>query len=163
MINKHRQKGAETVEFAMVALVFFALLFAVLEFGRALFVWNALTEATRRGARMAAICPYSSAVPAKVAIFDAVSGSLGSSSIVAGLKPSMVNVRYLNQAGSVEANQSLVRFVEVGITGYSYQFIVPLWGSTVTMPPFTTTLAAESLGAVPTYPGETVKTPACNY
>ncbi|MGZ5051781.1 MAG: TadE/TadG family type IV pilus assembly protein [Methylobacter sp.] len=163
MINKHKQKGAETVEFAMIALVFFALLFAVLEFSRALFVWNALTEATRRGARMAVICPYSSAVPAKVAIFDAVSGSLGSSPIVAGLTPAMVSVRYLNQAGTDEVNQSLVRFVEVGITGYSYQFIIPLWGSTVTMPPFTTTLATESLGAVPTYPGEAVKAPACNF
>lgn len=163
MINRHKQKGAETVEFAMIALLFFAVLFAVIEFSRALFVWNALTEATRRGARMAAICPYQSTVPAQVAIFDVVSGSLGTSPVIGGLTPAMVNVRYLNQAGAAETNQTLIRFVEVSITGYSYRFIIPLWGRTVTVPPFTTTLSSESLGAVPTYPGAPVMAPACNF
>ena len=109
MINKHKQKGAETVEFAMIALLFFAVLFAIIEFSRALFVWNALTEATRRGARMAVICPYESEIPAQVAIFDVIAGSLGTSPIIAGLTPDMVSVRYLNQDDVVidEANQTL--------------------------------------------------------
>ncbi len=163
MINKYKQKGAETVEFAMIALLFFAVLFAIIEFGRALFVWNALTEATRRGSRMAVICPYQSPIPAKVAIFDVIAGSLGSSPIIGGLTPAMVNVRYLNQAGVVEADQSLIKHVEVSIIGYSHQFIIPLWGISVTAPAFTTTLPTESLGAIPTYPGDPVKAPDCNF
>jgi len=163
MINRHKQKGAETVEFAMIALLFFAVLFAVIEFSRALFVWNALTEATRRGARMAVICPYQSPVPAKVAIFDVIAGSLGTSPIIGGLTPAMVTVRYLNQAGAVETDQTLIRFAEVSITGYTHRFIIPLWGSLVTAPAFTTTLPTESLGAVPTYPGDPVIAPTCNF
>lgn len=163
MINKHKQKGAETVEFAMIALLFFGVLFAIVEFGRALFVWNALTEATRRGAKMAVVCPYQSPIPKKVAIFDVIAGSLGTSPIISGLTLAMVNVRYLNQAGADEADQTRIKHVQVSITGYSHRFIIPLWGSTVTAPTFTTTVPTESLGAVPTYPGEAVKAPACNF
>lgn len=163
MINKHKQKGAETVEFAVIALLFFAVIMTVIEFSRALFVWNALTEATRRGARMAVICPYQSPIPKQVAIFDIIAGSLGTSPIVGGLTPAMVSVRYLNQAGAVEANQSLIRFAEVKISGYTHRLIIPLWGRAVTVPTFTTTLPTESLGAVPTYPGDPLIAPRCNF
>ncbi|MGZ3994930.1 MAG: TadE/TadG family type IV pilus assembly protein [Mucilaginibacter sp.] len=163
MINKHKQKGAETVEFAMIALLFFGVLFAIIEFSRALFVWNALSEATRRGARMAVICPYQSSIPKQVAIFDVIDGSLGSSPIVIGLTPDMVSVRYLNQAGVVEANQSLIRFAEVKITGYTHTLMIPLWGSTISAPEFKATLPTESLGAVPTYPGDPVRAPDCSF
>ncbi|MDD1614000.1 MAG: pilus assembly protein [Methylococcaceae bacterium] len=166
MINKHQQKGAETVEFAMIALLFFAVLFAVIEFSRALFVWNALAEATRRGARMAVICPYQSPIPAKVAIFDVIAGSLGTSPIIDGLTPDNVTVSYLNQAGGVEADQTLIKFVQVSITGYQHQFMIPLF-SVVQPDPmdhaFKTTLPSESLGAVPTLPGEDTIDPACNF
>ncbi|MEI6068791.1 MAG: TadE family protein [Methylococcaceae bacterium] len=170
MINKPKQKGAETVEFAMIALLFFAVLFAIIEFGRALFVWNALAEATRRGARMAVVCPYDieSPIPKQVAIFGDYASSLTTSPIIVGLTPAMVNVRYLNQDGAVETNPMRIEFVEVGIIDYPYQFIIPLWGSSITVgslasPAFTTTLPAESLGAVPTIPGAALIAPACNF
>ncbi|MFU8787785.1 MAG: TadE/TadG family type IV pilus assembly protein [Methylobacter sp.] len=163
MINKHKQKGAETVEFVMIALLFFAILFAIIEFSRALFVWNALTEATRRGARMAVICPYQSSVPKQVAIYDVISGSLGSSPIISGLTPDMVTVRYLNQAGNNETNSTLIKFAEVTIVGYMHQLMIPLWGRSISAPEFTTILPTESLGAVPTYPGDPISASRCNF
>jgi len=159
MINKHKQKGAETVEFAMIALLLFAVLFAIIEFSRALFVWNALTEATRRGARMAVICPIGSGIPKQVAIFDVIAGSLGTSPIIAGLTPAMVNVSYSDASADPA-------FVQVSITGYQHQFIIPLPGFVQPDPmdhAFTTTLPTESLGAVPTYPGEVTRDPACSF
>ncbi len=58
MSIKHRnQAGAAMVEFAIVAWVFFLLLFGVIEFARLLFTFNTLTEVARRGARVAAVCP----------------------------------------------------------------------------------------------------------
>jgi Flp pilus assembly protein TadG len=170
MINNHKQKGAETVEFAMIALLLFAMLFAIIEFSRALFVWNALTEATRRGARMAVVCPYQSTIPAKVAIFDVINGSLGTSPIIGGLTTGMVKVRYLNAAGGNETNQTLIKFTEVSIdvsptTGYKHTLLIPLWGGSLTFSPatvaFTTTLPTESLGAVPTYPPILSPPPNC--
>ncbi|MDD5322800.1 MAG: TadE/TadG family type IV pilus assembly protein [Methylococcales bacterium] len=164
MINKHKQKGAETVEFAMIAVLFFAFLFAIIEFSRALFAWNALTEATRRGARMAVICPYESDIPAKVAIFDVIAGSLGTSPIIAGLTPDMVNVSYYLADGvTPTADQTLIKFVEVKITDFTHTLFIPLWGGTITAPEFKTTLPSESLGAVPTYPGEDPIDPDCSF
>ena len=68
-MNANRQKGTTTVEFAVVAALLLTLLFGVIEVGRAMFVWNTLNEATRRGARVAAVCPVDHASVARVTIF----------------------------------------------------------------------------------------------
>ncbi len=107
MINKHKQKGAETVEFAMIALLFFAVLFAIIEFSRALFVWNALTEATREARGWRLFVPIKALFQSKLPFLMIIAGSLGTSPIIGGLTPAMVSVRYLNLAGTVETDQTL--------------------------------------------------------
>jgi hypothetical protein len=37
----------------------------------------------------------------------------------------------------------------VSITDYQFQFVIPIIGTTITMPNYTTTLTAESAGYVP--------------
>jgi len=51
-----RQSGSTAVEFALVLLLFLTFLLAVTDFGRMLYTWNAAAEATRAGARYAAVC-----------------------------------------------------------------------------------------------------------
>jgi hypothetical protein len=46
-----RQRGASIVEFAFIALMFFTLLFGIVEFGRLFFNINSVQEITRRAAR----------------------------------------------------------------------------------------------------------------
>ncbi len=53
--HSKNERGATLLEFAIGATVFLSVLFAVLEFGRALWVHNALTDAARRGARYAVL------------------------------------------------------------------------------------------------------------
>ena len=43
---------------------------------------------------------------------------------------------------------SLVKYVQVGVTGYNIPLIIPGLNITITSPPFTVTLPAESLGLV---------------
>lgn len=51
------QRGGAAVEFALVSLfILFPLLFATVELGRVVFFWNAATEVTRLGARLAVVC-----------------------------------------------------------------------------------------------------------
>ena len=50
---KSNERGSTLVEFAIGATVFLTAMFAVLEFGRALWTHNALADAARRGARYA--------------------------------------------------------------------------------------------------------------
>ena len=52
---KSNEQGATLVEFSIAALVFLTVMFGVIEFGRALWVHNALADAARRGARYAAV------------------------------------------------------------------------------------------------------------
>ena len=79
-----RQKGIALVEFAIVGALAILMIFAVLEIARAIFVANALTEATRRGARMAAVCPLNDPAIAQVATFNAP-GAGDTSPIIKGL------------------------------------------------------------------------------
>ncbi|RJR33847.1 MAG: pilus assembly protein [Deltaproteobacteria bacterium] len=46
-----KQRGASTVEFALIAPLFIALLFAIVEFGMILYTKGMLTHAAREGAR----------------------------------------------------------------------------------------------------------------
>ena len=45
---KNNERGSTLVEFAIGVTVFVTVMFAVLEFGRALWVHNALSDAARR-------------------------------------------------------------------------------------------------------------------
>jgi Flp pilus assembly protein TadG len=49
------RRGITSVEFAVVAVLFFTAVLAVIDFGRLLWQWNLATQATRIGARAAAV------------------------------------------------------------------------------------------------------------
>ncbi len=54
---RKRRRGAALVEFAFVGILFFALLFGMIQFGIYLSVTNALWNLSREGARYAAVKP----------------------------------------------------------------------------------------------------------
>ena len=145
--TKRQQNGVTTVEFAIVGVLMFVVLFAVIEFGRALFIMNTLTEATRRGARLAAVCPVGDPKPASAAVFD--SGS-GSSAVVSGLTTANVVIEYLDVNGTViaspGANFGQIRYVRARLVGFSVSLIIPTIMPTLPMSGFSTTLPRESLG-----------------
>lgn len=55
-----KTRGAVTVEFSLISLVFFTLVYAVMEVARAMYLLNTLQEVTRRAAAMAAVSDFSS-------------------------------------------------------------------------------------------------------
>lgn len=146
-----RQRGLAAVEFSIVAAVLFIVLFGVLEFGRAMFVANALAEGTRRGARVATICPVGDARPAQVAIFADANGV---SQIAPTLRTTNVVVSYLDQSGATIAdpitNYAAINYVRVRIVGYTQQMLIPFAMPRFLMPQFSATLPIESLGYSPT-------------
>jgi len=144
---RRTDNGTTTVEFAIVGLLVMVVVFGVIEFGRALFVMNTLTEATRRGARMAAVCPVGDPKPASVAVFD--SGG-GGSAVVAGLSTANVLVEYLDVNGAPIANPTgnfdTIRYVRVSIVGFTQTMIIPSLVATIPLSGFSATLPRESLG-----------------
>jgi hypothetical protein len=55
----NRQRGVVTAEFALVSLIFFTFMFAVMEMARAIYLLNTLQEVSRRAAMMAAVSDFS--------------------------------------------------------------------------------------------------------
>jgi Flp pilus assembly protein TadG len=139
-----RQRGITSVEFAIIGSLLMVVVFGVIEFGRALFVMNTLTEATRRGARLAAVCPVGDPAPAKSAAFSS------SGLAVSGLTTSNIQVQYLDVNGAPIANPagnfSTIRYVSVSIVGFTQNFFIPTLTTSVPMNGFSTTLPRESLG-----------------
>lgn len=145
------QTGTTTVEFAIIASVMFMILFAVIEFGRVMFVANALAESTRRGARLAAVCPVGDPMPAQAAI---LAGTDGVSSIAADLTTANVAIAYLDVNGAPVANPAInlaaIRYVRTSIVNYQQRMLIPFIMPSFLMPSFAATLPAESLGYGPT-------------
>jgi Flp pilus assembly protein TadG len=139
--SRRRERGATLVEFAIGATVFLTAMFAVVEFGRALWTHNALSDAARRGARYAVNHPTSDAAAVKnVVVYGDPAG--GSNALVNNLTTSNVEIQYSNfglGAGTVS----------VSIANYQFQFIIPIVGTSISMPNYTTTLTGENAGFVP--------------
>jgi hypothetical protein len=138
---RRRERGAALVEFAIGATVFLTVMFGVVEFGRALWTHNALSDAARRGARYAINHPSTDVAGVKnVVIYGDPAG--GTKPLVDNLKEENVNVQY-SSFGLGEGT------VSVGITNYQLQLSIPIVGQTIAMPGYNTTLTGENIGYVP--------------
>ena len=139
-INKN-ERGSTLVEFAISVTVFVTVMFAVLEFGRALWVHNALSDAARRGARYAVLHSQGSIDEVKnVVVYGDAAGT--GQPMLNNLTTGNVEVTY-NNFGLNDGT------VSVSIKEYQFQFVIPIIGTTITMPKYTTTLGGESAGLIP--------------
>ena len=142
----NRQRGLSIVEFALVAAVLFVLIFSVIEVGRAFFVASTLDESTRRGARMAAVCPVNDPAILQAAAFN--------NAVIPELDAGDISVEYLDAAGGIVGNPAAasgfrtIRFVRVRVVGYQHQMFIPFATALAVfnMPEFVTVLPRESLG-----------------
>ena len=144
-----RQRGLYTVEFAIAGGVFLVALFMVIEFARALYSWNLMEEVTRRGARLAAVCPVTPAAETEAIRQSSVDIAGGT---LPGFTTANVTIAYLDEdggdVGDPVTNFGDIRFVRASIANYQYQAIFPL-DRLIPTPSFEITLPAESLGITP--------------
>ena len=135
------ERGTTLVEFSIGVTVFLISMFAVVEFGRALYTHNALADAARRGARYATLHSSTDTQGVKnVVVYGDPAG--GSQPLVPNLSTANVSVNYSDFA----LNKGTVT---VSITSYQFQFVLPLVSSSITMPSYSTTLTGESIGYIP--------------
>ena len=139
--SSRSERGATLVEFAISATVFLTAMFGVLEFGRAMWAHNALTDAARRGARYATLNTSASSAQVKnVVVFGNPNGT--GSPMLNNLSAANVDVNY----DGFGLNNGTV---SVSITNYQFQLVIPIIGTSITMPSYKTTLTAESAGLTP--------------
>jgi Flp pilus assembly protein TadG len=146
--GRDAERGAALVEFAVAATVFMTFIFGALEFGRMLWVHNALTDATRRGARYAVTQPKSNSAASEsqqaiknMAVYGNPAGT--GKPLVDGLTPAQVKINFTDDYG-LGAGAATVE-----IENYQFQFVVPLLGTVIQMPAYRTTLTSESAGFTP--------------
>jgi len=149
-------------EFAVISLLFFMLIFGIIEFGRLFYIHNALTDAARRGARYAALHHQADiACVKKVTVYgesnvDASCTPTGPA-LISGLDPN-TNVVVTYEGADADNNPATpptdygmnLGTATVSIQNYSFNFSVPLFRMTLGMPRYTSTLTAESAGEEPT-------------
>lgn len=139
------QRGIALVEFSIAATVVLTVIFGVLEMSRLFWTANTLVEATRIGARFAVInAPNADAVK-NIVVFGTPAG--GTTPVVSGLSVNDVTVTYSEDFGLGNGRAN------VSINNFQFAFIVPLIGTTITLPPFMTTLTGEIADAPIPQPG----------
>lgn len=142
--TKRSQQGTTAVEFAIVGVVFFTVLFGLIDLSRIFFELAALDESTRRGARVAAVCPVNDPYVAQTALF---------AGLIPNLTSGNISVQYLDANGAVVgapagAGYGTIRYVQVAIQNFQLQTFIPGLAAVISMPAFATTIPSESLGRV---------------
>jgi hypothetical protein len=140
---RSRQLGATAVEFALVFLIFLTFLLAITDFSRMLFTWNAATEATRAGARYAAICDDKANKAAVLAKMQAMLPQI-----------SDIDLDWI----PASCTPSTCEGVTVTIIGLNYKWISPIAGvaglapKLIPQPTFRTFLTREIMRQDPNSP-----------
>ena len=149
--QRQNERGTTVAEFAVVALLFFVIIFGIIEFGRLLYTHNALTDATRRGARFASLHGEGDFEKVKDHVVYGSQASIPgftratATPIINGLTTTMVQVEYEGESATVGYGTNLGT-TTVKIDGYTFDLLIPVVGRQLTLPPYTTTLTAESAG-----------------
>lgn len=145
--TRRDERGAALLEWSITGAVFLTAVFGVLEFGRMLWTHNQLKDATRRGARYAAVRRNDAAsidAVKKMVVFGNPNPAVGARAVVPGLTTAMVNVSHKNWDGI-----RLSARADVSISNYRFNFAVPLIGTSVPMTGYRTAQPGESAGFVP--------------
>jgi hypothetical protein len=143
-------RGVYVVEFAVVGLLLFILLFGALEMGRLLFTVNTLNESVRRGARLAVVCNIQDPEILRKAVFANTSSTV--STLIGNLDTTDLVLRYFDQNGaqitdpSPSGGFSQIRFVQVSIENFPFHLMIPVLGGDILLQPFRALLPRESLG-----------------
>ena len=146
MATRRNQQGTTVVEFAVVGVVFFTVMFALIDFSRIFFSLAALDESTRRGARVAAVCPVDDPHIKQVALFGGLVPTLTTGNVL--LEYLDIDGAPLTSPGGAEYGD--IRYVRVSNQNFQLQTFIPGIAGMIQMPSFATTIPSESLGRVGT-------------
>lgn len=131
-LSSCRQSGAAAVEFALVSILFIALVIAVIEFAMLMYVYSTAVEATRLGARVAVVCdPGDEVVKARM------------QNMLSILEPENITISYPASGCSAATCDP----VTVRISNLTYKATIPLVPLSFPIPSFATSLPSESLSS----------------
>jgi Flp pilus assembly protein TadG len=141
---KSRQLGSTAVEFALVFLIFLTFLLAITDFTRMLYTWNAASEATRAGARYAAVCDTK---------INKANVLARMQNLLPQLTDANLSLVWEDELGNTSCTIDTCVGVTVTINNLNYRWISPIAGlagiAPLSMPTFKTYLTREIMGKDP--------------
>jgi|APLak6261691555_1056199.scaffolds.fasta_scaffold00405_5 Flp pilus assembly protein TadG len=158
------QRGVAAVEFAIIAMLLFTVLFGILELGRLFYVFNSVQEVTRRAAREAVVRWAVDSTSEEDEIKRlALFGATANLPAGAEITPARITIEYLNGNRAIlttfpdspsdniteclSGPTGCIAYVRVSITGATYAPMVSLFPYLrVPIPASTVTMPAESMG-----------------
>lgn len=93
--RRRAQRGVVAVEFGLLALIFFGVVFGTMEVARAMYLWSTMVESTQRAARVAANSRFDSVTLAKIRA-DAMSDRTGGMFMTGDLNATNIKIDYLD-------------------------------------------------------------------
>lgn len=114
------QRGAAAVEFALTVTIFLLLVGSAIELAQLMWTWNAAVDATRLGARLAAVCSPGDkhgSPPAGV--------TQRMQAVLPALRAEQIEVQYLDADGqdtgcAIEGSANVCRLVRVQLVGFTH-------------------------------------------
>lgn len=104
------EQGDALVEFALVAMIFFTMLFGIVDFGRALYAYHFVSNAARTAARWAAVngksCTSDSSCTAPVSCSGGTCTPCSSGCAVAGATDVQNYVKMLAQSANIDSSST---------------------------------------------------------
>ena len=134
--KRRRQKGQAAIETVLVIVPLFAVLLGILDFSVAIFAMDTMEYAARQGVRFAVLQQAGGTGHQDDAIRQAVrNNSLGFLSNTTTVPDSMLTINYysLNSATNNwvsvtgSGSNSGGNLVKVGVSGFSWAWMVPSW------------------------------------
>lgn len=122
-----KQQGAALVEFALVLIIFVLLVYGSMVFSIWLYTVNAAQEATRLGARLAAVCSPENMAQIKTTM----------ALYIPHIDPAAIRIDYLPSGCNVDSCQLVSAYVEGGVFSPNLFFLdttYPFQGFSTTLP-----------------------------
>lgn len=158
---RHEERGSTMAEFAIISVIFFMIIFGIIECGRLFYTHNALTDAARRGARYAVLhkqvdvtCVRNVVIYGETNVNPTTCAPTGPA-LINGLTTDNVTVVYEGADADDNPKTPPTNYgmnlgtATVSIDNYTFNLSIPFASRTLTMPKYVTTLTSESAGEKP--------------
>lgn len=145
----HRQRGGALIEFSLSVMIFFVVVMAVVEFGRALFLINMAGRATQMATRLATVCdqndPQYNIIRAKVRYFIEASGQIKvpNNSTWLNITPNSDTCYFLQKSGNVDPC-----WITTSLSNLSFKLMIPLMDIRITLPEYRVTQVREAMTSI---------------
>ncbi len=120
--SRRRSRGQGLVEFALVIPMFLLLLMALFDLGRAVFIYNSITNAAREGARLAIVNQDSTSITTR-AVNQSAMAETGAPNVTVVFKRTLPNADYTTNPDCTALSLDCVAWVRFQAT---YQPITPI-------------------------------------